>query len=184
MKKIKFLPITIFAALLLISCGNDDETPDPVNEEEVITTLTVALTPNGGGTTITMQSRDLDGDGPNAPVITVSGNLTSGVVYDGVIVLLNETEDPAENITTEVEGEAEEHQFFYTIAGGLEATTMYSNFDGDGNPLGTQFTLTAGVASSGTITYTLRHEPVKPNSGLGDAGGETDIAVTFDITID
>ncbi|CAM3411984.1 type 1 periplasmic binding fold superfamily protein [Aequorivita lipolytica] len=183
MKKVKFLATAIFATLLFVSCSSDDDTPVEVNEEEVITTFTVTLAPNGGGTAIILQTRDLDGDGPNAPVVTVSGNLATGVTYNGAIVLLNETVNPPENITVEVEEEAGEHQFFYTLGGGLDVTTAYSNFDTDGNPLGTQFTLTAGAASSGTLTFTLRHEPTKPNTGLGDAGGETDIAATFNVTV-
>jgi hypothetical protein len=183
MKKIKFLATAIFATLLFVSCSSDDDTPEPVNEEEVITTLTVTLIPNGGGSPVTLQTRDLDGDGPNPPVVT-TGNLATGVTYNGSIVLLNETEEPAENITLEVEEEDDEHQFFYTISGGLDATTEYSNFDGDGNPLGTQFTLTAGAVSSGTLTFTLRHEPMKPNTGLGDAGGETDISAPFNVSVE
>ena len=183
MKNVKFLATAIFATVLFVSCSKDD-TPEPVNEEEVITTMTVTLTPNGGGTSITLQTRDLDGDGPNAPVVTVSGNLATGVTYNGSVVLLSETETPAENITLEVEEEGGEHQFFYTIGGGLDVTTAYANFDGDGNPLGTQFTLTTGAVSSGILTFTLRHEPMKPNTGLDDAGGETDIAATFSVTIE
>jgi len=183
MKNVKFLATAIFAAVLFVSCSNDDDTPEPVNEEEVITTLTLTLAPNGGGTPITLQTRDLDGDGPNAPVVTVSGNLATGVSYNGTIVLLNETVNPPENITKEVEAENLVHQFFYTIGSGLDVTTAYSNFDSEGNPLGTEFTLTAGAASSGTLTLTLRHEPTKPNTGLGDAGGETDIAATFNVTV-
>tara|TARA_R110002072_G_scaffold23949_1_gene81831 strand:+ start:12594 stop:13148 length:555 start_codon:yes stop_codon:yes gene_type:complete len=183
MRNLKFLATAIFATIIFVSCSNDDDTPEPVNEEEVITTLTVTLAPNGGGTPITLQTRDLDGDGPNAPVVTVSGDLATGVVYNGTIVLLNETETPPEVITEEVEAEAEEHQFFYTTGGGLDVTTAYSNFDTNGNPLGTEFTLTAGAASSGTLTFTLRHEPTKPNTGLGDAGGETDIAAVFNVTV-
>jgi len=182
MKNIKFLAATLFTSLLFVSCSSDDDTPDPVNEEEVITTLTATLT--GGGATIIMQTRDLDGDGPNAPVVTVTGgDLTAGVTYNGTLVLLNETESPAENITTEVEEEDDEHQFFYTAGGGLDVTATATNFDGDGNPLGTTFSLTANTAGSGTLTFTLRHEPTKPNTGLADAGGETDIAATFDVTI-
>jgi len=184
MKNVKFLATAIFATVLFVSCSKDDDTPEPVNEEEVITTMTVTLAPNGGGAPITLQTRDLDGDGPNAPVISVSGNLATGVAYNGTIVLLNETVNPPEIITEEVEEEAEEHQFFYTIGGGLEVTTAYSNFDADGNNLGTQFTLTAGAASTGTLTFTLRHLPTKPNTGLGDAGGETDIAATFNVSVE
>lgn len=184
MKNLKFLATAIFTTILFVSCSNDDDTtPEPVNEEEVITTLTVTLTPNNGGTPITLQTQDLDGDGPTAPVIDVSGNMTAGVIYNGAIVLLNETVSPAENITEEVAEEADEHQFFYTIGGGLDVTTVYGNFDGNGNPLGTEFTLTAGAASSGTVTFTLRHEPTKPNTGIDDAGGETDIATTFNVTV-
>jgi hypothetical protein len=183
MKNVKFLATAIFATVLFVSCSNDDDTPEPVNEEEVITTLTVTLSPNGGGTAITLQTRDLDGDGPNAPVVTVSGSLATGVTYSGTIVLLNETVNPPEIITEEVEEENLDHQFFYTLGGGLDVTTAYSNFDDNGNPLGTEFTLTAGTASSGTLTFTLRHEPTKPNTGLGDAGGETDIAATFNVAV-
>tara|TARA_R110002020_G_scaffold2415_5_gene11233 strand:- start:15983 stop:16537 length:555 start_codon:yes stop_codon:yes gene_type:complete len=184
MKHFRILSATLFATLLFASCSSDDDTPEPVNEEEVITTMTVTLTPEGGGTAILLQSRDLDGDGPNAPTITVSGSLTAGSSYNGTIVLLNETETPAENITLEVEEENTEHQFFYTPSGSLNITTEYSNFDDDGNPLGTQFKLNTGDASNGTFTVTLRHEPNKPNTGLGDAGGETDIEATFNVTIE
>lgn len=182
MKRIFFLTLAIFATLWLTSCSNNDDSV-PVNEEELITTITVRLTPDGGGTTIILQSKDLDGDGPNTPDITVSDNFAAGTTYNGTIVLLNETVSPAEDITEEVEQEDLEHQFFYTIGSGLNVSTDYSNFDSDGNPLGTEFTLAAGTASAGTLTFTLRHLPTKPNTGLGDAGGETDISVSFDVTV-
>ena len=185
MKTINFLFSMSFLSLLVTSCSGDDNNPEPVNEEEVITTMTVTLTPQGGGTAITLQSQDLDGDGPNAPEVTVSGNMASNTSYDGTIVLLNETETPAEDITEEVAEEAEDHQFFFNVAGGLDGTASYEDSDGDGNPLGIEFTLSAGSASNGTLTITLRHEPKKPNDGsLADAGGETDIAQTFELSIE
>ena len=183
MKFLKLFLILAVTGLFFTACSDDDDTPDPVNEEEVITTMTITL--DGGGTTITLRTRDLDGDGPDAPVVTVSGNLAASTTYEGSIELLNETESPAEDITEEVEEEDDEHQFFYIVGGGLDATTEYGNFDGDGNPLGTEFTLTTGAASTGTLAITLRHEPKKPNDGtLGDAGGETDITETFNLTIE
>lgn len=183
MKNVKFLATALVAAVMFVSCSNDDDAPIPVHEEEVITTMTVTLTPDGGGTSIILQTRDLDGDGPNEPEVTVSGSLATGVTYNGSIILLDETENPAEDITEEVEEESLEHQFFYTSGGGLDVSTDYSNFDSEGNPLGTEFTLTAGTVSSGTLTFTLRHEPTKPNTGLGDAGGETDIEASFNIVV-
>ena len=183
MKNIKFLTTALFTSILFIGCSkDDDQQPLPVNEEEVITTLTVSLVPEGGGTAVILQTRDLDGDGPNEPVIT-TGNLAAGVSYSGSIVLLNETVDPAEDITEEVEEESVEHQFFYTATAGLDVTTNGENLDSEGNKLGTEFTLVAGAVSSGTLTFTLRHEPTKPNTGIDDAGGESDVIATFNVAV-
>lgn len=187
MKNFKYYFSTLLMITIIISCSKDEVTVEPlvVNEEEVITTMTITLAPTSGSTTlVTLKTQDLDGDGPNAPTVTVSGNLTAGAVYAGAIEFLNELESPAEDITEEVEEEDLEHQVFYTLGGGLDATVAYANNDSAGNPLGTEFTLTAGTASSGSLTFTLRHEPKKPNTGLTDAGGETDIETTFNITIE
>jgi hypothetical protein len=109
--------------------------------------------------------------------------LATGATYNGSIVLLNETESPAEDITEEVKEEGLEHQFFYTIGAELDLTIEYANFDANLDNLGTEFTLTTGAESSGSLTFTLRHEPTKPNTGLVDAEGETDIEVAFDIEV-
>ncbi len=181
--RISTLALITLVSSLFIACSSDDDTPIPVNEEEIITTLTLTLTPAAGGTAITLQTRDLDGDGPNAPVISISGDLAPMTTYNGTVVLLNETVTPADNITLEVIEEAEEHQFFYTTNASLDLTTSNFNLDANSNPLGTTFDLTTGAASTGTFTVTLRHEPTKPNTGLNDAGGETDISATFTVTI-
>ena len=191
MKKSIFLIPLLVLALIFTGCSDDDDTtPEPVNEEELITTMTVTLSPVGGGTDVVLKTVDMDGDGGEDPVVTISGgNLTAGTTYDGTIELLNETETPAEDITEEVEEEADEHQFFYIIGTGLNVTTNYEDEDGYGNPIGIEFTLVANAASSGDLTFTLRHEPNKSAAGVatGDitnAGGETDITETFSITIE
>ncbi len=184
MKLLKNSLIAFTTVLTLISCSDDDNTPSVINEEEVITTLTATLTPVGGGETITLQSRDLDGDsGPNPPVMTISGNLTASTVYNGSIELLNETEMPAESISEEVKEEDEDHQFFFSSTSNL-VTFSYSDEDMDGNPLGLEFTLTTSQAGTDVVTFTLRHEPNKDADGVSDgditnAGGETDISISF-----
>ncbi|MBT8177984.1 MAG: type 1 periplasmic binding fold superfamily protein [Eudoraea sp.] len=176
---LKVLPLI---TLFFVSCSDDNDIPDPVNEEELITTMTVTLTPLGGGDII-LESQDLDGDGPNAPVITVSGPLSANSTYSGTVELLNETENPAEDITEEVGEEADEHQFFYVVSGAVSGVT-YTDQDGNGNPVGITFELTTSDAGAATLNVTLRHEPKKPNDGtLADAGGETDITQTFTLTV-
>lgn len=183
----KFTLVQLFLLTLIFSACSSSDDPEVVNEEELITTLAVTLTPQGGGSDVTLRYRDLDGDGPSAPVITVSSALASGVIYNGNIEVLDETKSPAEDITEEIEEEDEEHQFFYTFTNGI-ATTAYTDADGNGNPVGLTFTLTAGAAGSGNFTVTLRHEPDKTAPGVssGDitnAGGETDISATFPLVI-
>lgn len=176
----KFLKYSLLASTLIFaSCTDENDTPPVVNEEEVITTLTVTL--DSGTDQIVLQYQDLDGEGSDPAVITVSGSLSVNTVYNGSIVLLNEIE--GENINEEIEEEDLDHQFFYTVGSGLNVTTDYADADSMGNPLGLSFILTTSEASSGALTFTLRHEPNKPNSGLDNAGGETDIEITFNVTV-
>lgn len=185
MKTTKYFLILLITSILT-SCSTDDN-PVPVNEEEVITTLKLTLTPQGGGTEIVFQTQDLDGDGPNAPVITVS-SLNANTTYIGSIQLLNELENPADNITLEVEEEDEEHQLFYTLTGNSNIMIDYADQDSNGNPVGLNIILSTGDAGNNTLTVTLRHEPNKDATGVsaGDitnAGGETDIQTTFNFTV-
>lgn len=180
---LKFLALFLSTSLVFTSCSNDDA---PVNEEEVITTVRVTLV--NGGQTITLESRDLDGDGPEEPVVTVSGPLNGNTTYTGSTVFLNELESPAEDITIEVEEEGYEHQVFYQLLSSL-GTVTYTDTDENGNPIGLSFTLITGsIAGSGNLTVTLRHKLNKTASGVtsGDitnAGGSTDAEVSFPIQV-
>jgi hypothetical protein len=185
MKNLKLIALLVIPALFSTSCSNDDA---PVNEEEVITTVRVTLV--GGGQTIVLESRDLDGDGPNAPVLTPIGGgiLVAGTTYTGSTTFLNELEDPAEDITVEVEEEGADHQVFYQLPSSI-GTVSYTDTDANGRPIGLNFTLVAGTSgSTGTLTVTLRHLANKSASGVanGDitnAGGNTDAAVSFSVAV-
>jgi hypothetical protein len=192
MKKINLLlALGVFSMLFITSCEKD-EPEDPIipNEEEVITTLNFTLTPDGGGTPVVLSFQDLDGDGGNAPTIS-EGTLDNNTIYNGSLELLNELEDPAEDITLEVAEEELEHQFFYETSFPTELSDVniaYNDLDEEGNPIGLSTVLTTGEMGSGTITVTLRHEPNKDAAGvssgdIANAGGETDIEVTFNVEI-
>ena len=183
MKTMKNISFYALLSIAMIGCSDDDTAPEVINDEELITTVILTLTPDSGDQVV-LTTVDLDGDGPDEPVTTVVGSFSENTQYQGAVQFLNETEDPAEDITEEVIEEAEEHQVFYTISEGLNITTTYVDFDDNDNPLGVQITLSTGAASEGSLTVTLRHEPVKPNDGLDSAGGETDITTSFDVTIE
>ena len=183
-KLITKISLLFILCLAFTACKNND--PEIVNEEELITTVNVTLSPPTGPDVV-LTFVDLDGpDGPGAPVIT-GGTLAPNTEYTGSIVLLNETETPAEDITEEVAEEDDEHQFFFSFTNNI-ATTMYTDMDGNGNPIGLAFTLTTGAAGTGDLTVSLLHEPQKSAAGVSDgnpanAGGEEDIAATFPITV-
>ncbi|MCG1036705.1 type 1 periplasmic binding fold superfamily protein [Polaribacter sargassicola] len=185
MKSIKHILI-LASIILATACSNDDD-PEVVNEEELITTVTVTLTSQEDGTEIVLNSVDLDGDGPNEPVVT-GGVLAANTIYTGSTKVLNETEDPAEDITEEVLEEGVDHQFFYSFANSLAIAT-YTDADENGDPIGITFTLSTSSAGSENLTVSLIHEPNKSGEGVIDgnitnADGETDAEVTFPLTIE
>jgi hypothetical protein len=191
-KQIKFYALALVAALTFSSCSNDDDNPaPPVNEEELITTITAIYTPVGGGTAVTLQYKDLDGEGANAPVITVSGAFEKNKTYNGAVTFKNDSVNPTEDITPEIQEEGEEHQIFYQKTGTLNPFTYgtaKNNFDKNGKPIGLQSVFVTTEAASGTLTITLRHEPNKSaaNVAAGDitnAGGSTDAEVSFPISV-
>ncbi len=194
MKTSKLMTLLVMAGALLNSCSDDDYIPKIVNQEEVITTMNVTLI-DPSGSIITLKSYDSDGDGPNAPVVTVSGSLSTNTIYSGEVELLNETVFPVENITLEVMKEADEHQFFFVKSDALNASFDYSDTEADYkkddnsmDPVGIAFTLSTAEASSGTVSVTLIHEPEKGASGvsqgnIANAGGETDFTATFPVIV-
>jgi len=183
---------SICLALVLAACG---EPGDSANPEELITTVTLAFTPAGGGAAIVAEFDDPDGDGGEPPTIDPI-DLPAGD-YELAVGFENRLEDPPEIITDEVSDEADEHQVFFTgtaVDGPL--IHAYDDEDADGLPIGLVSTITA-VAGTGVLTVTLRHLPPVNDvtvkvaglaedvaaDGITSIGGETDASVDFDVTV-
>ncbi len=178
----KFFALFVFATLF-ISC--DPKDPDITNGEELITTLIYEVTDNDSGTISEFIFRDLDGEDGNDPVVTVPV-LKSNSSYSGSIILLNESVDPTESVDEEVAEEDLDHQLFFDSE---ILAVAYADTDSEGNPIGLASSFNTGDAGTGTLKITLRHKPAKDAEGVKDnditnAGGETDIEVTFDVSIE
>jgi len=181
------LGLTI-ATLALSACG-DDPTAPVANEQELITEVTLSLTPVGGGPTITTTIADPDGPGPGAPnPQTATITLTPGETYDGSVAFWDRS-DPAdpENITLEVEEEADEHRVFYLISGmtGVSVPDASLDVDGLGVPLGLSFQVVVDpdATGAGTIRVILSHFDDQPKGDGSQQSDETDVDVTFDASV-
>jgi hypothetical protein len=178
---------------LLAACGDDDPSLD---EQEVITTVILSFTPTGGGAPLVFEFDDPDGDGGAAPTVD-SISLTHLATYGVTVRFENRLETPPEDITAEIEDEAEAHQVFFTgtaLDGAL--THTYSDTDASGLPVGLENTMSA-MGGAGDLVVTLRHLPpvngaaTKTDglaaqvraSGFDGLPGETDARVIFPVAI-
>lgn len=180
----KYAFILLFAGMGITACQPDD--PVIPNEEEVITTLQYTLTDNNNNTVI-FTFKDLDGDGGTAPLITITDTLRAHTVYEGAMSLRNEAGNDIISISDEVEDESEFHQLFYSTTIN-DLTISYADEDINGHPIGLFTKVQTGSSGQGEISIILRHNLQKTASGVsqGDitnAGGETDISVTFSVNV-
>lgn len=188
MKTTKFLLKTMLCLALVssfTSCSDDDD-PAPVNEEELITNLTLTFTnTTNPGDVVLMSSVAPDGLEDGLSTETIIGSFTPGATYALTIGLLNESESPAEDVLNgDIIPEADEHFFAYAVNGlNLTMTRDASDIDGpDGSKLGVNTTWIAGASSFGNLQIRLIHEPstVDDSDEFGSAtGGSEDFNITF-----
>jgi hypothetical protein len=179
-------------ALALAACDDDPtENGGGPGEQEVITEVGVTLTPQAGGAAQTATITDPDGAGVQNPEPQVGTLvLAPGASYDGSVTFTDATKTPPEDITAEVEEEAEAHRVFYTVDAAHAATVTVTDLDLDANnaPLGLTFTVNAAAGavsgSEGTIEVRLSHYDEEPKGDGSEPSDETDVLVTFEFSIE
>lgn len=199
MKALRLICLLLVAGslLFLASCKKDD--PKPENIPEAITTATFTFTPTTGAPVI-VTAIDSDGDGPKDRILSGPINLVKNMPYTLTITLINELAkptDPEYDVTAEVEEEGEEHIFFFAWT-----NNTFSNPTGNGNvdnrndavnyddrdlkglPLGleTDWT-TIPTTGAGTFRVILKHQPDLKSATSTSNDGESDLDVTFNLTV-
>ena len=191
--------IALFLFILVFSCSKDED-PEPANEEEVISLVTLEVTKVGSSETITYNFEveghahdddddddddDHDGHGEHTEI-----ELEPNSSYNVSMLIYNDT-DPnnIENVTLEVIEEADEHQVYYAITDELSGFSIASasndNRDSDGNPLFLKTTWTTTGETSGDVVGYLIHEPtLKTGSTRNDFGGATDFEIEFEVHVE
>ena len=186
------LPLALLA-FALPACDSDDP-DDGAGEEELITFVEVTLTPTDGGDDVTLIANDENGDGIGVVYSPNPAVLDAGTTYNGSIRLLDRSDpDDEENITEEIEEEAEEHLFAYSSSVSGVAVTITdsesdytSETDNDGDysvGLAFQVTVDAGASGTGNFSATLYHFDDAPKTSSTDTSDETDIELSFPISV-
>jgi len=168
----------------LAACGESSTAPG--GESEVISRVTLTLTPSNGGAALTTYIDDADGKGPTAPSAQVAiPALVRGVTYTGTVKFENRLKSPAEDITTEVQAEANEHRVFYTITSGSGVTVTTTDVDAQNRPLGLRFSkaVAAGATAGATRVVLCHYDSAPKVASATSCTGETDIDLTFAHTI-
>lgn len=197
----RFTQIVFFilcVSFLVTSCKSDD--PELENEEEVISKVTLTFAnPSDASDMVMYEFRDPSGNftSGTSSITSTKEVLTPGVTYNVSVKFINDTENPEENITEEVEEESNDHLLIFEATNGLFSSFTYNDTDASGNyPLGlnTMAVPNTDNLSQGILTVILKHEPDKTSAGatIGgavaeasstNAGGSTDAAVSFNITV-
>jgi hypothetical protein len=106
MQKSNYFLLAASVALLGIqSCKKDDHDDHNHDENELITTVKISLTPVSGPT-VSAKWKDLTPNEPSGQMVDTL-KLDSGLVYTGKVELLDETKTPSDDISAEVKKEAE-----------------------------------------------------------------------------
>lgn len=173
---LKAFAFTIFA--ISISCTK--EAPELVDEQELITTVRLAI--KGPNNSLQVVEWKMDNSNTN------SIQLTPETEYEVTISIWDES-DPLyiENITDEVKLEADEHQFFYEFSGVnvVLKTATTDVLDSQNNPLYVVSSWNTGAKGQGTVQVFLIHDPTtKTSTNRAGFGGATDVQVSFDIRIE
>ena len=194
--KINYLLYAVLTLFIFTACEEDEAAPEEENEVEVFTDVKLVFTPTGGGAAVEAAAQDPDGAGVQELQVLGAINLAANTSYTLTMVIENCLESPCELMNEEIEEEDDEHQFFFAFTndaftspagnGNIDSASdpiNYNDSDGNGNSLGLNTSWTTGSASTGTFTVQLQHQPDVKTATSGSTDGDTDFALTFNLSI-
>lgn len=180
----KLLILAVIAIVSFASCKKDDvENPNDINEEELITTVTLAFADSANTANVLYYTfNDPDGEGGNGPIQFDTIKLQANTTYFVSVTLLDGSGVEIDTISNEVLEEGVDHQFFFDVT---NTTVTYTDTDDNGNPIGLQTKWLVGNVGTGTAKVILKHQPdVKAPAPGNQALGETDVEIDFPLVVE
>ena len=185
MKKFLNITLVIFAALLVLSCRNDDTIPEDIHEHDEIEKMVVKLT-NAN-------------DATDVQIINYIGGVAdqhihaeAGDVFNVELDFQVKHDNHYDSVNGEIMEEKDEHFITYGFSGADVTVTRAANdiVRTDGNRLGlkTQWTVVSAT-STGKVNIKLVHAPTSVNQNSPSAnnqlgstvGGESDVDALIDL---
>jgi len=193
----------IIVIAFLESCKNEDPTPE--NIPELITKVVLHFSPVGGGATITVTATDPDGGGVQDIEVDGAINLLKNNQYTLSLELINELYLPGDedyDITSAIQEEGEEHQFYFSFSDGIFSSPTgtgnilenagstsgginYLDLDEGGLPIGiiTSWTTINEMTSDKKFRMVLKHQPDIKSSASTSLDGESDLDISFVLNV-
>ena len=197
MKNLRKVSLYLLALLAFGFASCESEDPEKENEGEVITDVTLKFQELNSsnalvGSVFSFKASDPQGIEVGKTPTIQSISLAKGKKYQMTIEVTNSIE--GEDITQEILTEAAEHQFFFL--GPVFDSNIFSiqYADAGGIALGLKNTVTVSSSpgtNNSSMRVVLRHDLNKSFAGannptfanLVQAGGETDLDITFPVIL-
>ena len=177
--------LAVSSLLLLNGCKKATD-PQPADENELITTVTLRFTEQGTSSTQSFTFQDKDGDGGAAPTKFDSVTLTANRSYSLTVEVLDESKTPVQNITDEIREQKDEHLFLFTANPATLLTYTYGDLDSRNFPIGLTGSVRTGGSGTGQLKVRLRHQPpingVAVKNGTASPGSD-DVNLDFALTV-
>lgn len=181
----KTILAALFGFIILLSVACKKEKEHEEHENELITTVELSFVKTGTSETSVFTWADVDGPGGQNPVID-DIVLEANAEYSFTVRFLDQSKNPEEDITEEIEEEGEHHRVYY-IPHNISLTFSELNKDDDGITLGLYGKVLTGSTGSGRLQLILRHYPnggkQESDSPSAPAAG-TDADVQFNVILD
>lgn len=174
----------LLLAGLLTACNMEEQSVAPTIDNEALTTATLQLTNKANAADVVTATVDkLTTTTPDFSKATL--NLKANATYTGVVLLSDNTQTPATDVTAEIKDRQNIHLFVYTPAPANLFTVAITDKDTNPAPgpypIGLTYNLMTTAAGTGTLNVVLRHQPNTKNGTA--APGSTDLDTTFPVVI-
>jgi len=188
MKKL-FIYLYIFSIISMAACKKEEaKTPEVNNAQEQITSVYLNIVNlSNVNETYLVKWKDLDGDGGNTPAIDTL-ILNNNSEYEVKILVLDESKNPIDTVSSEIEEEADAHRFFFTASKEIKDifSTTYLDFDSKNKPVGLNFKIKVNSTNTNWPVFGQLNVVLSHYDGIekdNNPSSESDLDINFPVRI-